>query len=44
MVGMNVGLDTRVIDQIAWPTRSRHTSPGLQHGRIGHDKNSFRTG
>jgi arabinofuranosyltransferase len=41
MVGMNVGLDVRVIDQIGLANPlAAHTSR-LQHGRIGHDKNLF---
>ena len=42
MLGMNVGLDVRVIDQIglANPLAAAHRS-GLKHGRIGHDKNLF---
>lgn len=41
MVGMNVGLDTRVIDQIGLANPlAAHTSR-LTDGRIGHDKNLF---
>jgi arabinofuranosyltransferase len=41
MLGMNVGLDVRVIDQIGLANPlAAHTSR-LQHGRIGHDKDLF---
>ncbi|QUR69377.1 terminal beta-(1-_2)-arabinofuranosyltransferase [Mycobacterium spongiae] len=41
MLGMNVGLDVRVLDQIGLAnTLAQHTDR-LQHGRIGHDKNLF---
>ncbi|OBB11131.1 hypothetical protein A5662_00665 [Mycobacteriaceae bacterium 1482268.1] len=41
MVGMNVGLDVRVIDQIGLANPlAAHTSR-LEDGRIGHDKNLF---
>jgi arabinofuranosyltransferase len=41
MVGMNVGLDTRVIDQIGLANPIAAHTARLQHGRIGHDKNLF---
>ncbi len=41
MVGMNVGLDTRVIDQIGLVNPIAAHTARLQHGRIGHDKNLF---
>ena len=41
MVGMNVGLDTRVIDQIGLANPVAAHTARLQHGRIGHDKNLF---
>lgn len=41
MVGMNVGLDTRVIDQIGLANPVAAHIARLQHGRIGHDKNLF---
>ena len=41
MLGMNVGLDVRVIDQIGLANPlAAHTSR-LEDGRIGHDKNLF---
>ena len=41
MLGMNVGLDVRVIDQIGLANPlAAHTSR-LDDGRIGHDKNLF---
>src|SRR3569833_830559 len=41
MLGMNVGLDVRVIDQIGLANPlAAHTSR-LVDGRIGHDKNLF---
>src|ERR1700743_2291444 len=41
MVGMNVALDVRVIDQIGLANPLAAHSARLQHGRIGHDKNLF---
>jgi arabinofuranosyltransferase len=41
MVGMNVGLDIRVIDQIGLANPLAAHTARLQHGRIGHDKNLF---
>jgi arabinofuranosyltransferase len=41
MVGMNVGLDVRVIDQIGLANPLAQHTARLQHGRIGHDKNLF---
>ncbi len=41
MVGMNVGLDVRVIDQIGLANPLAQHTQRLQHGRIGHDKNLF---
>jgi arabinofuranosyltransferase len=41
MVGMNVGLDIRVIDQIGLANPVAAHTARLQHGRIGHDKNLF---
>jgi arabinofuranosyltransferase len=41
MVGMNVGLDIRVIDQIGLANPIAAHTARLQHGRIGHDKNLF---
>jgi arabinofuranosyltransferase len=41
MVGMNVGLDVRVIDQIGLANPVAAHTARLQHGRIGHDKNLF---
>jgi arabinofuranosyltransferase len=41
MVGMNVGLDVRVIDQIGLANPIAAHTARLQHGRIGHDKNLF---
>ena len=41
MVGMNVGLNVRVVDQIGLAnTLAQHTAR-LEDGRIGHDKNLF---
>ena len=41
MLGMNVGLDVRVVDQIGLANPlAQHTSR-LEDGRIGHDKNLF---
>jgi len=41
MVGMNVGLDVRVIDQIGLANPIAAHTERLKHGRIGHDKNLF---
>ena len=41
MVGMNVGLDTRVIDQIGLANPLAAHTARLDDGRIGHDKNLF---
>ncbi len=41
MVGMNVGLDVRVLDQIGLANPLAQHTQRLQHGRIGHDKNLF---
>ncbi len=41
MVGMNVGLDVRVIDQIGLTNPIAQHTERVQHGRIGHDKNLF---
>jgi arabinofuranosyltransferase len=41
MVGMNVGLDVRVIDQIGLANPIAQHTGRLKHGRIGHDKNLF---
>jgi arabinofuranosyltransferase len=41
MLGMNVGLDIRVIDQIGLANPIAAHTARLQHGRIGHDKNLF---
>jgi arabinofuranosyltransferase len=41
MVGMNVGLDVRVIDQIGLANPLAAHTARLQDGRIGHDKNLF---
>jgi arabinofuranosyltransferase len=41
MLGMNVGLDIRVIDQIGLANPVAAHTARLQHGRIGHDKNLF---
>jgi arabinofuranosyltransferase len=41
MVGMNVGLDVRVIDQIGLANPIAQHTERLKHGRIGHDKNLF---
>lgn len=41
MVGMNVGLDTRVIDQIGLANPLAAHTARLTDGRIGHDKNLF---
>jgi len=41
MVGMNVGLDVRVLDQIGLANPLAQHTQRLQHGRIGHDKDLF---
>lgn len=41
MLGMNVGLDVRVIDQIGLANPLAAHSDRLEDGRIGHDKNLF---
>ena len=41
MVGMNVGLDVRVIDQIGLANPIAQHTQRVKHGRIGHDKNLF---
>jgi len=41
MLGMNVGLDVRVIDQIGLANPLAQHTARLNHGRIGHDKNLF---
>ncbi|GBE64114.1 membrane protein [Mycobacterium sp. MFM001] len=41
MLGMNVGLDIRVLDQIGLANPLAAHTARLQHGRIGHDKNLF---
>ena len=41
MVGMNVGLDVRVIDQIGLANPIAQHTERVTHGRIGHDKNLF---
>lgn len=41
MVGMNVGLNVRVLDQIGLANPIAAHSERLTHGRIGHDKNLF---
>lgn len=41
MLGMNVGLDVKVIDQIGLVTPLAQHTERLKHGRIGHDKNLF---
>jgi arabinofuranosyltransferase len=41
MLGMNVGLNTRVIDQIGLANPLAAHTARLQDGRIGHDKNLF---
>jgi arabinofuranosyltransferase len=41
MVGMNVGLDVRVIDQIGLANPLAAHTARLEDGRIGHDKNLF---
>ena len=41
MLGMNVGLDVRVIDQIGLVNPLAAHTARLEDGRIGHDKNLF---
>ena len=41
MLGMNVGLDVRVVDQIGLTNPIAQHTQRLKHGRIGHDKNLF---
>lgn len=41
MVGMNVGLDVRVLDQIGLANPLAAHTERLEYGRIGHDKNLF---
>jgi arabinofuranosyltransferase len=41
MLGMNVGLDVRVLDQIGLANPLAQHTQRLKHGRIGHDKNLF---
>lgn len=41
MLGMNVGLDIRVIDQIGLANPVAAHTARLEHARIGHDKNLF---
>ncbi len=41
MLGMNVGLDVRVIDQIGLANPLAAHTARLNDGRIGHDKNLF---
>jgi arabinofuranosyltransferase len=41
MLGMNVGLDVRVLDQIGLANPIAAHTERLRHGRIGHDKNLF---
>ena len=41
---MNVGLNTRVIDQIGLANPLAAHTARLEDARIGHDKNLFRTG
>ncbi len=41
MVGMNVGLDVRVLDQIGLANPLAAHTARVQHSRIGHDKNLF---
>ncbi len=41
MLGMNVGLDVRVIDQIGLANPIAAHTARIGHGRIGHDKNLF---
>ncbi|HET9875774.1 MAG TPA: flagellar motor control protein ZomB [Mycobacterium sp.] len=42
MLGMNVGLNVRVLDQIGLVNPIAAHTDRLQHGRIGHDKDLFR--
>jgi arabinofuranosyltransferase len=42
MLGMNVGLDVRVLDQIGLANPLAAHTERLQHSRIGHDKDIFR--
>ena len=41
MLGMNVGLNVRVIDQIGLANPIAAHTARLEDGRIGHDKNLF---
>jgi arabinofuranosyltransferase len=41
MLGMNVGLDVRVVDQIGLANPLAAHTARLRDGRIGHDKNLF---
>ncbi len=41
MLGMNVGLNVRVIDQIGLANPLAAHTARIEHGRIGHDKNLF---
>jgi arabinofuranosyltransferase len=41
MLGMNVGLDVRVLDQIGLATPFAAHTARVQHSRIGHDKDLF---
>jgi arabinofuranosyltransferase len=41
MLGMNVGLDVRVIDQIGLANPLAAHTARIEDGRIGHDKNLF---
>ena len=41
MLGMNVGLDVRVLDQIGLANPLAAHTARLEDGRIGHDKNLF---
>jgi len=41
MVGMNVGLDVRVTDQIGLANPIAQHTERVKHGRIGHDKSLF---
>ncbi len=41
MVGMNVGLDVKVIDQIGLANPIAQHTERVKHGRIGHDKSLF---
>ena len=42
MLGMNTGLDVRLLDQIGLANPIAAHTERLQHGRIGHDKDLFR--